>query len=36
MQIIQEVMTFLVPFIVGMLVDHFTGAIKRLREIIGK
>ena len=31
-----EVMTFLVPLVVGMLLDHFFQVVARVRKLIGR
>ena len=36
MQIVQEIMTFLVPFVVGILVERFVGVFDRAKKLIGR
>lgn len=36
MQMLQEIVTFLVPFVVGVLAERFLGIVDRVRGLIGR
>lgn len=36
MEIVQEIMTFLVPFVAGVILGEYVGVFGRMRKLIGR